>query len=283
MAEYVLQDGDHLLDPESSLPDGLIAPSSAAEEKTHKAKHNKQEKASQQAPGPTPGLDFSIDVNHPALSGTGGVAVGAATVGDWRGAADGVLPGFSPKIEGAIAGVFETAPQLTAGAGNKPGTTSLLTETMTVTADKADYAPGDTATFTVTGVSPGSSVTFQVADLTPGANGVADVYAPFTVVDGGASDADGLANGTVVAQWQVPVDGSATGANLQVTATSGSQTATTTFSDAPNKIVSENQKPGTPESVWAIHGSISDAVRLADRRLCDADQYERRANRIIQD
>ena len=130
---------------------------------------------------------------------------------------------------------------------------------MTITTDKADYAPGGTATFVVTGVSSGSSVEFSVADLAsaPGINGIADIYAPFSVTDGGLSDADGLANGVVVTQWQVPSDGSATGATLQLSATSGSQIATTTFSDAPNKIVSENLKAGTPKSTWAIHGSIA--------------------------
>ena len=91
----------------------------------------------------------------------------------------------------------------------------------------------------------------------PGINGIADVYSPFTVTDGGTGDADGIANGTVVAKWQVPADGRATGALLQLTATSNGRTAITTFSDAPNKIVSENLNAGTPESVWAIHGSIA--------------------------
>ena len=138
-------------------------------------------------------------------------------------------------------------------------TASPATESMTVTTDKADYAPGSTATFTVAGVNSGSSVAFQIADLAsdPGINGIADVYAPFSVTDGGTGDADGLANGAVVAQWQVPADGSATGAVLQLTAASDSQTAITTFSDAPNKIVSENLNAGTPKSVWAIHGSIA--------------------------
>ncbi len=106
-------------------------------------------------------------------------------------------------------------------------------------------------TITVSGVTPGGSVTIQIADLAtkPGINGIADVYTPFTVTAG--------ANGQVVAQWQVPSDGRATGATLQLTATSGTQTATTTFSDSPNPIVLENQKPGTPKSTWAIHGSIS--------------------------
>src|SRR5438105_202100 len=74
---------------------------------------------------------------------------------------------------------------------------------------------------------------------------------------GGTGDADGVPNGVVVAKRQVPADGRATGASLQLTAASGSQTAITTFSDAPNKIVSENQNAGTPKSVWAIHGSIA--------------------------
>ena len=48
----------------------------------------------------------------------------------------------------------------------------------------------------------------QVADLAsaPRINGIAAVYAPFSVTDGGTGDADGLANGTVVATWQVPAD-----------------------------------------------------------------------------
>ena len=130
---------------------------------------------------------------------------------------------------------------------------------MAVATDEADYAPGSTATFTAIGVEPGSSVTFQIADnpSTPGVNGIADIYAPFSVTDGGAGDADGLANGVVIAHWQVPADGRATGATLQLTATSDRQTATATFSDAPNQIATENAKAGTPESVWSIHGSIA--------------------------
>ncbi len=130
---------------------------------------------------------------------------------------------------------------------------------MTVTTDRTDYAPGSTASFTVSGISAGTSVAFQIADLasSPGVNGVADVYAPFRITDGGAGDLDGRVNGTVVANWQVPADGRATGAQLQLTATSNGQSATTTFGDAANKIVTENQKAGTPQSVWAIHGSIA--------------------------
>ncbi|MCK1535425.1 MULTISPECIES: DUF4082 domain-containing protein [unclassified Bradyrhizobium] len=136
---------------------------------------------------------------------------------------------------------------------------SLPAGSLSVMTDSADYAPGSTATFTAAGIRSGASVTFNIADLSsaPGANGIADVYSPFTIKDGGIGDMDGLANGTVAAQWQVPADGRATGATLQLTATSGAQTGTTTFSDASNKIVTENQLPGTPKSTWAIHGSIA--------------------------
>ena len=130
---------------------------------------------------------------------------------------------------------------------------------MSVTTDKADYAPGSTATFSVEKVATGASVTFAIADLPsrPGVNGVADVYAPFSVTDGQAGDLDGLANGRVAAQWHVPADGSATNATLELTATSGTRTATTTFSDASNEVVLENQKPGNPESEWGIDGAGS--------------------------
>ena len=169
------------------------------------------------------------------------------------------MSNFVPTSSDAIASVSETASPLSVGLSNGPDSALPITESMIVTTDKPDYAPGDIATFVVAGVGSGSSVTFQVADLAsaPGVNGIADVYAPFSVTDGGTGDADGLANGTVVATWQVPADGSATGATLQLTATSDGQTAITTFSDAPNKIVTENLNPGTPQSVWAIHGSIA--------------------------
>jgi hypothetical protein len=155
----------------------------------------------------------------------------------------------------ATAAVFDTTSLLSIAAG----TASPATPLMTVTTDKVDYAPGSTATFSVAGVNPGSSVAFQIADLAadPGINRIADVYALFSVADGGTGDADGLANGTVIAGWQIPADGSATGASLQLTATSDGQTAIRTFSDAPNRIVTENLNAGTPTSVWAIHGSIA--------------------------
>ncbi|MGC1464483.1 MAG: N,N-dimethylformamidase beta subunit family domain-containing protein, partial [Pseudolabrys sp.] len=155
--------------------------------------------------------------------------------------------------------VFDTTSLLPSSSGNGTDAASSAMGSMAVTTDEADYAPGSSATFTVTGVNSASPVTFQVADVAsnPGVNGIADVYAPFSITDGGPGDADGLVNGTVVAGWQVPANGSATGALLQITAVSDGQTAITTFTDAPNKIVTENLQAGTPKSVWAIHGSIA--------------------------
>jgi hypothetical protein len=167
------------------------------------------------------------------------------------------LPDTPTSTRTGDAAVVLTSASLTGGVPHL-GYSATAMESLTVTTDKADYAPGSTATLVVTGVNFGSPVAFRIADLAsdPGINGIADIYAPFSVTDGGLGDTDGLANGVVVTQWQVPADGRATGATLQLTATSGSRTATTTFSDAPSKVALENQKTGNPMSEWGIHGDI---------------------------
>src|SRR5262245_53074431 len=93
--------------------------------------------------------------------------------------------------------------------------------TLVVTTDKADYPPGTTATFTVSGATVGGTVKFAVADdpLHPGDDGDADIYPVFLVVDGSADDLDGVANGTVVVNWQVPSNGDADNATLNLVAT----------------------------------------------------------------
>ena len=288
---------DRSLDLRSSLPDASVAERRQVEARarSRKAKHDEREQdlqgaldgpapwrdehraladvtvtnvphRGQSAPLPTGGY-VPVYVNHASLSAPVGVSIGAAGTAGKAVAHDGTSP--SPlqaddlssfvTTGGATAAVFDTASLRSVAGGNELGTATPVTESMTVTTDKADYAPGSTATFIVAGVNSGSSVVFQIADLAsdPGINGIADVYAPFRVTDGGTGDADGLANGAVVAKWQIPTDGSATGALLQLTATSNGQTAITTFSDAPNKIVSENLNAGTPQSVWTIHGSIA--------------------------
>jgi uncharacterized repeat protein (TIGR01451 family) len=122
----------------------------------------------------------------------------------------------------------------------------------TLTTNKKDYLPGETVTLTLGGFDPGASFQFAVRDSAsdPGDDGVANVYSPFWVTDGGWGDRDGLVNGQIVAQWVVPSDPDGAGpqvapalnATLEVTASSASTSGTggvvvasTTFTDAgPN-------------------------------------------------
>ena len=188
------------------------------------------------------------------------------------------------SADGAVAAPSGSASLLGSNAGGGSVENPSANGSLSVTTDKMDYAPGSTATFTVNGVASGSSVTFRLADLSnaPGVNGIADVYTPFKITDGGTGDPDGVANGTVVAQWQVPADGRATGAMLQLTAVSGSQTATTTFTDAPIRLLPKTRKPALPKRLGDPRLDRQPG-RLADRRLCDADQHQRRTNRLLQD
>ena len=155
-----------------------------------------------------------VDVNHASLLLAAGISIGAAATAGGAVAHAGASPSplqtdelssFISTTGGATAAIVETASPLSVGPGNGRAA-SPTTESMTVTTDKADYAPGSTATFIVAGVNSGSSVAFQIADLAsdPGINGIADVYAPFTVTDGGPGDSDSLANGAVVANGKSP-------------------------------------------------------------------------------
>ena len=117
-------------------------------------------------------------------------------------------------------------------------------EPLSVTTDKLDYAPGETALFTVTGVTEGGAVTFDLADDPddPGDDGDADIYPSFTIVDGGALDLDGVADGSITAAWLVPTNGDPNNATLNLTVTDwgadgvlgggDDRTATATFTDA---------------------------------------------------
>jgi T1SS-143 domain-containing protein len=107
---------------------------------------------------------------------------------------------------------------------------------LAISTDRADYAPGDTVTSTLSGIKAGSTYTFQIQDLpsAPGDDGQADVYKPFTVTDGGKGDLDGKANGQIVTAWTVPHTNDAVNATLSLTATGNDGTvASTTFTDAP--------------------------------------------------
>ncbi|HBE54366.1 MAG TPA: hypothetical protein DDW76_37870, partial [Cyanobacteria bacterium UBA11369] len=65
--------------------------------------------------------------------------------------------------------------------------TGELIQDLMVKTDKLDYAPGSTAIVTASGFEVGSTIEFGIADdpTDPGDDGDADVYAPFSVTDGG--------------------------------------------------------------------------------------------------
>ncbi|MEJ8824817.1 hypothetical protein WKW80_22720, partial [Variovorax humicola] len=141
-----------------------------------------------------------------------------------------------------------------------------------VTTDLEDYAPGSTATITASGFSVGSSVTFEVEHVSdPGGDGLwgtlDDVLAnsdgsghdPWSVVDGGIGDLDGLANGSITTSWYVDPDDSA-GATFLLTAigtgadgvagSADDQVATDAFTDASgstNKVYQHWADAGGPE------------------------------------
>jgi hypothetical protein len=90
-----------------------------------------------------------------------------------------------------------------------------------------DVAPGQFANILAGGFQVGETVDFQIKNLTNG-----NLYAPFSVTDGGASDLDGVANGNIQTVWQVPAD--ALASQLQITATGEASglTAQNWFTDA---------------------------------------------------
>jgi hypothetical protein len=120
-----------------------------------------------------------------------------------------------------------------------------MSTTTYVLTDQQDYAPGATALITAGGFSAGSTIEFRVQHVADaGADGifgtaddtVADLlgsgHDPWTVVDGGAGDLDGLANGSIVTTWYVNPDDSIGATFLLTAAGSGSDGAFGTADDA---------------------------------------------------
>ena len=153
--------------------------------------------------------------------------------------------------------------------------------------DKLDYAPGDTALFTLTGVDIGGSVEFQVLHVTDpggdgvfgtsddtldagpdGATGTADDgygttgagHDPFVVTDGGADDLDGVANGTIVTDWYVNPDDSLNETFLlTATDTTTGEVATTSFTDGAQDIWAWRNQPGPTLDSWDAGTTIQQA------------------------
>src|SRR5205823_12300444 len=103
----------------------------------------------------------------------------------------------------------------------------LSANAATVTTDKADYAPGETAYITGSGFTAGETVQCQVLHIPDtGDNNTSSAHLPWSVT------ADG--NGSFSTTWDVPLDQDELGATLQLTASGQSSgvTAQTTFTDA---------------------------------------------------
>ena len=125
-------------------------------------------------------------------------------------------------------------------------------DTPSVTTDKDDYAPGETATITTTGFDVGASVTFEVDHISnAGSDGIFGTvddtivelggkgHDPWTVTDGGDGDLDKAANGTISTQWYVNPDDSLNERFLlTATDTATNLVASTSFTDAPTVVES---------------------------------------------
>jgi len=183
------------------------------------------------------------------------VAQGAAhNIADIISGTDGLLSGFvmpglgvddrSGETYLVLGGLAERdALDAAKGTGGNGGGRNKQTDPLSVFTDQLDYAPGETVEITVTGVTVGGTVTFNIEDdpLDPGDDGDADIYEPFTIVDGGEGDLDGLVNGSITAAWTVPTTGDPNNATLNLTATDwgrdgelgtrDDRMATTTFTD----------------------------------------------------
>jgi uncharacterized repeat protein (TIGR01451 family) len=150
--------------------------------------------------------------------------------------------------------------------------------TQVVTTDLEDYEPASTAYITASGFTAGSTLTFQVQHVVEaGSDGVwgtsDDVlgdnsgggHEAWYVIDGGAGDLDGLANGVIQTTWYVNPDDSF-GATFRLTASGtgedgvagngDDEVATDVFTDAALALFSW-RNVGTPE--WNSSGTIQQA------------------------
>lgn len=121
--------------------------------------------------------------------------------------------------------------------------TNPLASPLTVTTDYSDYAPGQTAVLTANNVALGSAVEFSVTHVLPGADGIlgtaddelshdlSGTTSPWTIIDGGVGDLDGIANGQIVTSWYVNIDALEQNFLLSATDSTGA-TATASFTDA---------------------------------------------------
>ena len=123
----------------------------------------------------------------------------------------------SPTSDGERSGL-----DMAADDGSGPAAAPAGPNAVSVSTDKQDYAPGETATITVTGAAQGGTVYFEVDHVTgPGEDGIFGTnddertelggsgHDPWSVTDGGTGDLDGVADGSITASWYVNPDDSA--------------------------------------------------------------------------
>jgi hypothetical protein len=115
---------------------------------------------------------------------------------------------------------------------------------LTVTTDYSDYAPGSTAIFTAANLEIGGTVEFSVAHVTAGPDGIAGTAddqlrhdlsgttSAWRVIDGGAGDLDGVANGVIVTSWQVGQDALNQAFQMSATNVASGEQATAAFTDS---------------------------------------------------
>ncbi len=76
-----------------------------------------------------------------------------------------------------------------------------------VTTDKPDYSPSETAYISAVGFEPGETVVFQVLHI-DGKPNTGNGHLPWEVIDGSNDDLDGLADGNIETSWYVDPDDS---------------------------------------------------------------------------
>jgi len=165
-----------------------------------------------------------------------------APLASMRGVTSRLVSGIAQWLRAPLAGV--------ASYGGADAQQADAQAAASVTTDKADYRPGETAIVTGSGFGPSEEVTLQVTHTDGTAEGGAG-HEPWTVWTGG--------DGSFTSSWYVEPDDSV-GATLLLTAAGSSSglTAQTTFTDAPaaNLDQCRNGEATTPNNCLDLGGSV---------------------------
>ncbi|MFT5527093.1 MAG: hypothetical protein ACI9HK_005075, partial [Pirellulaceae bacterium] len=116
---------------------------------------------------------------------------------------------------------------------------------VSVSVDKEDYQPSETAVVSATGFTPGETVEFLVlhADETPNTG---EGHSAWQVTDGSVEDLDGVIDGNIQTTWLVAEDDSLNSIfELTATGLTSEQQAETHFSDALDRLFYENFNSGS--------------------------------------